>query len=166
MKADGHSLLIVVPKTEPDACRSLSHTFADDASVKVIVDRRSADRRVQSKANGHGPERRRNERRRRIDADAELKVDRWIAVPRASGHVDFRDLDVKAILFLCCNNHVVPCQKCQDTYRLGWISHVEPGALPCPRCGTDLMEVVVAHAQTCRYWADHRSAQQPLSHAS
>ncbi|PYN79256.1 MAG: hypothetical protein DMD97_04980 [Candidatus Rokuibacteriota bacterium] len=166
MKADGHSLLIVVPKTEPDACRSLSQTFADDASVKIIVDRRRADRRVQSNANGHGPERRQNERRRRIGADAELKVDRWIAVPRASGHVDFRDLDVKALLFLCCNNHVVPCQKCQDTYRLGWISHVEPGALPCPRCGTDLMEVVVAHAQTCRYWADHRSAQQPLTHAS
>ena len=87
-------------------------------------------------------------------------------MPRASGTVDFRDLDVKAILFLCCNNHVVPCQKCQDTYRLGWISHVEPGALPCPRCGTDLTEVVVAHAQTCRYWAEHRSAQQPLSQAS
>jgi hypothetical protein len=164
MKADGHSLLIVVPKTEPYACRSLSQTFADDASVQVIVDRRSTDRRVES--NGHRPERRQNERRRRIDADAELKGDRWIAVPRASGPIDFRDLDVKAILFLCCNNHVAPCQNCQDTYRLGWISHVEPGALPCPRCGTDLTAVVVAHAQACRYWADHRSAQQPLSQAS
>lgn len=164
MKADAHSLLIVVPKTEPDACRSLGQTFADDPSVQVIVDRRGHDRRVH--ANGHRPERRQSDRRQRVDADAELKVDRWIAVPRASGTVDFRDLDVKAILFLCCNNHVVPCQKCQDTYRLGWISHVEPGALPCPRCGTDLTEVVVAHAQTCRYWAEHRSAQQPLSQAS
>ncbi|PYM96340.1 MAG: hypothetical protein DME04_02030 [Candidatus Rokuibacteriota bacterium] len=165
MKADGHSLLIVVPKTGPDACRSLSQTFVDDSNVQVIVDRRITDRRVQ--ANGHRPERRQNERRRRLEADAELKVDRWIAVPRASGRIDFRDLDVKAILFLCCNNHLIPCQKCQDTYRLGWISHAEPGVLPCPRCGTDLTEVVVAHAQTCRYWGAHRTAaQQPLSHAS
>ena len=165
MKADGHSLLIVVPKTGTDACRSLRQTFADDASVEVIIDRRGTDRRAQS-TNGHRPERRQGDRRRRLENDAELKVDRWIAVPRAKGTVDFRDLDVKAILFLCCNNHVIPCQKCQDTYRLGWISHVEPGALPCPRCATDLTEVVVAHAQTCRYWADHRAAQQPLSHAS
>ena len=165
MEADGQSLLIVVPKTGTDACRSLSQTFADDASVQVIIDRRNTDRRGQS-TNGHRPERRQSDRRRRLDADAELKVDRWIAVPRATGTIDFRDLDVKALLFLCCNNHVVPCQKCQDTYRLGWIAHVEPGELPCPRCGTDLMEVVVAHAQTCRYWADHRAAQQPLSHAS
>jgi len=164
MKAHGQSLLIVVPKTGTDACRSLSQTFADDASVQVIVDRRGTERRVH--ANGHRPERRQSDRRGRLENDAELQVDRWIAVPRASGTVDFRDLDVKAILFLCCNNHVVPCQKCQDTYRLGWISHVEPGALPCPRCGTDLTEVVVAHAQTCHYWADHRAAQQPLSHAS
>jgi hypothetical protein len=164
MKVDGHSLLIVVPKTGPDACRSLSQTFADDPNVEVIVDRRSADRRVHP--NGHRPERRQSDRRRHPEADAELKVDRWIAVPRAAGTIDFRDLDVKAILFLCCANHVVPCQKCQDTYRLGWISHVEPGSMPCPRCGTDVSEVVVAHAQTCRYWADHRAAQQPLSHAS
>ena len=164
MKADGQSLLIVVPKAGMDACRSLSQTFADDASVQVIIDRRDTDRRVHS--NGHRPERRQSDRRRRLENDAELRIDRWIAVPRASGTVDFRDLDVKAILFLCCNNHVVPCQKCQDTYRLGWISHVEPGALPCPRCGTDLTEIVVAHAQTCRYWVDHRAAEQPLSHAS
>jgi hypothetical protein len=164
MNADRFSLLIVVPKTGTDACRSLRQTFADDSSVEVIIDRRSADRRVHS--NGYRTERRQGDRRRRLQYDAELKVDRWIAVPRASGMIDFRDLDVKAILFLCCNNHVIPCQKCQDTYRLGWISHVEPGALPCPRCGTDLTEVVVAHAQTCHYWADHRAAQQPLSHAS
>src|SRR5438552_18003338 len=164
MNAHGLSLLIVVPKTGTEVCRSLRQTFADDSSVEVIIDRRSADRRVH--ANGYRTERRQGDRRRRLQYDAELKVDRWIAVPRASGMIDFRDLDVKAILFLCCNNHVIPCQKCQDTYRLGWISRVEPGALPCPRCGTDLMEVVVAHAQTCRYWADHRSAQQPLTRAS
>jgi hypothetical protein len=35
------SILIVVPRTGQDACRSLSHTFAEDSTVEVIVDRRS-----------------------------------------------------------------------------------------------------------------------------
>ena len=34
------SILIVVPRNGQDACRSLSHTFADDSTVEVIVDRR------------------------------------------------------------------------------------------------------------------------------
>ena len=30
------SILIVVPRNGQDACRSLSHTFADDSTVEVI----------------------------------------------------------------------------------------------------------------------------------
>jgi hypothetical protein len=156
------SLLIVVPRTGLDACRSLTQTFADDATVQVIVDRRTGDRRV---GNGnYRPERRQGDRRHRADAEAELKVNRWIAVPRAGGAIDFRDPDAKAILFLCCSQHAVPCQRCQNTYRLGWISRSDPGILPCPLCGSDLTPVVVAHAHTCVYWVGRGAAsKRPLS---
>src|SRR5437879_3232083 len=133
MQNGERSILIVVPRTGQDACRSLSHTFADDSTVEVIVDRRFKDRR---EANGvHRPERRQGDRRNRPDADAELKVDRWIAVPRATAKVDFDDPDSKAILFLCCSQHIVPCQRCQNTYRRGWVSRSVPRAFPWPACG-------------------------------
>ena len=110
MQDGGRSILIVVPRTGQDACRSLSHTFADDSTVEVVIDRRIRDRRA---ADGHyRPDRRRGDRRVRSDGDAELKVDRWIAVPRATAKVDFDDPDAKAILFLCCSQHIVPCQRC------------------------------------------------------
>lgn len=146
------SLLIVVPRTGLDACRSLRRTFEEDSTVQVIVDRRLTDRRI--RAGTYQPERRRGDRRLRSDADAELRVDRWIAVPRAEGHIDLRDPDAKAILFLCCSQHIVPCQRCQNTYRLGWISDAGSGVFPCPLCGSDLTQIVVAHAHTCRYWAN------------
>ena len=161
MQNGERSILIVVPRTGQDACRSLSHTFADDSTVEVIVDRRFKDRR---EANGvHRPERRQGDRRIRPDADAELNVDRWIAVPRATAKVDFDDPDSKAILFLCCSQHIVPCQRCQNTYRLGWVSRSELGVFPCPLCGSDLTSVVTAHAQVCSYWANRSSVRRPLS---
>ena len=73
------SILIVVPRGGQDACRSLSHTFADDSTVEVIVDRRLTDRRSGNGA--HRPERRQGDRRTRPDADAELKVDRATGAP-------------------------------------------------------------------------------------
>ncbi|PYO12233.1 MAG: hypothetical protein DMD75_07920 [Candidatus Rokuibacteriota bacterium] len=155
------SILIVVPRGGQDACRSLSHTFADDSTVEVIVDRRLTDRRSGNGA--HRPERRQGDRRTRPDADAELKVDRWIAVPRTTAKVDFDDPDSKAILFLCCSQHIVPCQRCQNTYRLGWVSRSELGVFPCPLCGSDLTSVVTAHAQVCSYWANRSSVRRPLS---
>jgi len=165
MEDGERSLLIVVPRTGQDACRSLAQTFADDATVQVIVDRRVTDRRVRGGA--YQPERRNGDRRMRPEADAELKVNRWIAVPRAAGSIDFRDPDTKAILFLCCSQHVIPCQRCQNTYRLGWISRSDPGVFPCPLCGSDLTQVVVAHAHTCSYWVDHSTAtKRPLTRVS
>ena len=115
------SILIVVPRNGHETCRSLSHTFADDSTVQVIVDRRLGNRRA--RADTHRPERRQGERRIRPDADAELRVDRWIAVPRA-----------------------------------------DPGVFPCPLCGSDLSQVVSAHAQVCSYWVDRRAAaKRPLT---
>src|SRR4030095_8609991 len=115
-------------------------------------------------ADGHRPARRQGERRTRREADAELQVDRWIAIPRASGHIDFRDPDARAILFLCCNQHAVPCQKCQNTYRIGWISRSDPELFPCPLCGSNLIKVVAAHAQVCAYWVNREAAgKRPLS---
>jgi hypothetical protein len=163
MQEGERPLLIVVPRTGQDAGRSLSQVFGEDPTVQVIVDRRFTDRRVQN-GDHHDPERRRGERRMRLDADAELRVDRWIAIPRASGHVDFRDPDARAILFLCCSQHAVPCQKCQNTYRIGWISRSDPTLFPCPLCGSDLMKVVVAHVQNCTFWISRRAAgKRPLS---
>ena len=156
------SILIVVPRNGHETCRSLSHTFADDSTVQVIVDRRTGNRRA--RADTHRPERRQGERRIRPDADAELRVDRWIAVPRASSQIDWRDPDARAILFLCCGQHIVPCQRCQNTYRLAWISRADPGVFPCPLCGSDLSQVVSAHAQVCSYWVDRRApAKRPLT---
>src|SRR5207245_9178381 len=138
-------------------------TVADDSTGEVSVDRRFKARR---EANGvPRPERRQGDRRNRPDADTELKVDRWIAVPRAPAKVDFDDPDSKAILFLCCSQHIVPCQRCQNTYRLGWVSRSELGVFPCPLCGSDLTSVVTAHAQVCSYWANRSGIRRPPSRA-
>ena len=161
MQDGERSILIVVPRTGQDACRSLSHTFADDSTVEVIVDRRTRDRRATDGA--YRPDRRRGDRRTRLEGDAELKVDRWIAVPRTTTKIDFDDPDSKAILFLCCSQHIVPCQRCQNTYRLGWVSRSEPGMFPCPLCGTDLTPVVTAHAEVCPYWVNRGGAKRSLT---
>ena len=39
MQNGGRSILIVVPKTGQDACRSLSHTFADDSTELEVPER-------------------------------------------------------------------------------------------------------------------------------
>ena len=146
MQDGQRSLLIVVPRTGHNG-----RVLAEDSTIQVIVDRRVTERRVRGEPNQ--PERRCGDRRRRSDADAELRAGRWIIVPRVSAQIDLCDPDARAILFLCCSQHVVPCQRCQDAYRLGWIAHAGSGTFPCPLCGSDLTQMVVAHAQACRYWA-------------
>ena len=147
----GRSLVIIVPRAKLDLCRSLSHAFGDESKVQVIPDRRFKERRA--RPDGQGLERRRSERRFRADMEAELQAGRWIVVPCASADVDFQDPKTQAILFLCCSHHVIPCQRCQNTYQFRWIPRADPGVFPCPLCGNDLMPTVVAHAQVCRYWA-------------
>ena len=129
------------------------------------MDRRFTDRRVRSDT--YRPERRNGERRHRLDADSELPRRQMDRDSRASSQIDFRDPDAKAILFLCCSQHAVPCQRCQNTYRIGWISRSDPALFPCPLCGSDLTAVVTAHAQTCVYWAGRvAGAKRPLTRVS
>jgi len=154
------SLIIIVPRAKVELCRSLSHAFGNAANVHVIPDRRSRERRAI--ANGHGLERRRADRRRRADMDAELQAGRWIVVPPTPAHIDFLDPKAQAILFLCCSHHVVPCQKCQNTYQLRWIPRADRDAFGCPLCGNDLTPTVLAHAQGCRYWPRRGTATKEL----
>src|SRR6185295_3270429 len=115
----GRSVLIVVPRTRVDLYQSLKRSFADDAKAEVVLDRRFKDRRVQTGARER--ERRKTDRRRRPDIDAQLKADRWVTVPVVPPTVDLSDPDARAILFLCCSSHLVQCHKCQRGYRLGWL---------------------------------------------
>jgi hypothetical protein len=158
-QAAAQSLAIIVPRDKSELYQSLRHAFETDATVGVTLDRRVGDRRAEDDI--HGPERRRGDRRRRAELDAQLRAGRWIVVSCAPGSIDFRDPGARAILFLCCSHHVVPCQQCQNTYQLGWVQRVPPAGFACPLCSNDLTETVVAHAQTCRYWANHRTATTP-----
>jgi hypothetical protein len=146
----GRSVLIVVPRSRVDLYQSLKRSFADDAKAEVVLDRRFRDRRVRNAAPGR--ERRKNDRRRRPDIDAQLKADRWVTVPIVPPSVDLADPDARAILFLCCSSHVVQCQHCERGYRLGWLRGSDPGTYRCPLCGFDITSVVAAHTETCVYW--------------
>jgi len=154
---DQESLLIVIPRSRADGHESLSQLFGTHSRVRVILDRRFGERRIHTAA--HDDERRRGDRRRSAEAAAELAAGRWIAATRARQQIDFLDPDNRAILFLCCEKHVIPCQKCQDTYRLGWVRRGDPGTLLCPRCGNDLTAMAAAHAQACHYWVNRLTPQ-------
>ncbi len=146
----GRSVLIVVPRSRVDLYQSLKRSFADDAKAEVVLDRRFKDRRVKSAT--HDRERRKTDRRRRPDIDAQLKADRWVTVPVVPPTVDLSDPDARAILFLCCSSHLVQCHKCQRSYRLGWLRGGDPGVFRCPLCGSDITPAVAAHTETCVYW--------------
>jgi hypothetical protein len=155
----GRSVLIVVPRTRVDLYQSLKRSFADDAKAEVVLDRRFKERRVRSAQ--HERERRRSDRRRRPDIDAQLKADRWVTVPVVPPTVDLSDPDARAILFLCCSSHVVQCHKCQRGYRLGWLRGGDPGAFRCPLCGFDITPAVAAHTETCVYWVKRGLSRKP-----
>jgi hypothetical protein len=146
----GRSVLIVVPRTRVDLYQSLKKSFADDAKAEVVLDRRFKDRRVKTTAQDR--ERRKSDRRRRPDIDAQLKADRWVTVPVVPPTVDLSDPDARAILFLCCSSHLVQCAKCQRGYRLGWLRGGDPGVFRCPLCGFDITPAVATHTETCVYW--------------
>ena len=146
----GRSVLIVVPRTRVDLYQSLKKSFADDAKAEVVLDRRFKDRRVKPAA--HDRERRKTDRRRRPDIDAQLKADRWVTVPVVPPTVDLSDPDARAILFLCCSSHLVQCAKCQRGYRLGWLRGGDRDVFQCPLCGFDITPAVAAHTETCVYW--------------
>lgn len=147
------SLLVIVPHAESEACRRLRQTL-DGSGVRIVVDRRSGERSSEREAHRH-------ERRARPERDAALAAGKWFVVhAAAAGQVDVLDADARAILFLYCNQHAVPCEGCQETYRLGWLTRTET-ALACPRCAADLTSVVVAHALRCENWATRRHHGKP-----
>jgi hypothetical protein len=143
------SLLVIVPRAHAEAYRRLQQAL-DGAGTTVVVDRRSIDR----KATAQQPERL-DDRRTRADRNAALAAGKWIVVRNEAEHVDLFDADARAILFLYCSQHSVPCERCQETYRLGWIVRSDT-ALSCPKCGEDLTSIVVAHALRCPNWIHRR----------
>jgi hypothetical protein len=146
------ALLLIVPRAESEACRRLQQTL-DGTGIRVVVDRRSTERRP---LDARQPETRGGERRTHADRDAALAAGKWFIVPADAGQLDVLDADARAILFLYCSRHAVPCERCQETYRLGWLTRTND-ALTCPRCGDDVTAVVVAHALRCRNWAHRRT---------
>jgi hypothetical protein len=66
-----HRELFIVARDRADLYRYLSQTFADAENVEVIWDRRAEERRRLSAGAGH--DRRRRERRLRINVDEELR---------------------------------------------------------------------------------------------
>lgn len=152
------SLLIIVPRDRADLYQSLSRSFTD-ANVQVTVDRRVGDRRAGGSP--PKPDRRRADRRSRVAADADLKAGRCVTVPLSASATDLLGPDTRAILFLCCSEHVVGCQSCRNSYRLRWLPRTDPGLCACPLCGNDLTAAVLAHTETCWYWATRRATRKP-----
>jgi hypothetical protein len=146
------SLLVVVPHAESEACRRLRQTL-DGSGVRIVVDRRSREGGSEREAHRH-------ERRARPERDAALAAGKWFIVHADAGQVDVLDADARAILFLYCSQHAVPCEACQETYRLGWLTRTET-SLTCARCAGDLTSVVVAHALCCENWAHRRRHSKP-----
>jgi hypothetical protein len=142
------SLLVIVPRTHSEAYRRLQQAL-DGAGTRVVVDRRSLDRpapQPQSQA----------ERRTRSERTAALAAGKWVVIPGDDEQVDVLDADARAILFLYCSQHSVPCERCQETYRLGWLVRTDT-ALSCPKCSDDLTSIVVAHALSCPNWVHRRA---------
>jgi hypothetical protein len=146
------SLLVIVPRADAEACRKLQHSL-DGPGVSIVVDRRATDRRRRFDA--PPAEAPRPDRRRSSERSAALAAGKWIVVSGPTEPVDVLDADGRAILFLYCSRHSVPCERCQDTYRLGWLVRTER-ALTCPQCGDDLTPIVAAHASRCENWVHRR----------
>ena len=142
-------LMIVVPRAQTTLYESLYRAFDQDGTVEVTLDRRSTEGPVVAGSVQH-----RVDRRHRPEVHSELTAGRWVVVTRASRAADRLDGPTRAILFLCCSHHVVPCQQCQNTYRLGWVQRLQPSGFACPLCYNDLTQTVLAHIHGCRNFAD------------
>jgi hypothetical protein len=142
------SPLLIVPRGQSDAHVRLQQTL-HESGIRVVIDRRSAAKTLHRLERG-------GERRAGSHREAALAAGKWVIVP-AAAPVDVLDADARAILFLYCWQHSVPCEGCQDTYRLGWLPRTGT-SLSCPRCGADLAVVVAAHARHCRNWAHRRKS--------
>ena len=138
-------LMIIVPRAQATLSTALHRAFQHDATVEVTVDRRVTERRGVADT-----VHRQRERRRRPEVHPDLTAGRWIVVARPSPSIDVVDDRMRAILFLCCAHHAIPCQQCQNTYRLGWVQRLDQAHFACPLCRNDLTETVLAHAAGCQ----------------
>lgn len=75
-------LLFIVARDRQDLYASLRHTFVEDPSVRVLVDRRSRERRQRQEP--PSLERRRADRRERPEAETQLCARGWALVSRSS----------------------------------------------------------------------------------
>ncbi|MGH7392641.1 MAG: hypothetical protein ACREM3_24760 [Candidatus Rokuibacteriota bacterium] len=149
--------LIVVPRARSALYRALKNAFRDDANVEVVLDRRFRQRRAAREA--REPDRRAGDRRCRTDVDGQLASGRSVTVPIEAQWTRAFDADDRAILFLCCSEHLVGCRVCEQTYRMRWLPRTALWRFSCPGCAFDLTPEVVRHTQTCWYWASRRTGQ-------
>src|SRR5262245_3292988 len=149
------SRLIVVPRPRASLYRALKRAFCDDEHIEVVLDRRFKERR--RAPHPHQPDRRDSDRRRRIDVEAQLASGRSVTIPIDVQRTSPFDADGRAILFLCCSEHVVGCRTCEKTYRIRWLRRTEQWFYFCPGCGSDVTSEIVRHTQACGYWAGRTS---------
>lgn len=151
--------LIVVPRSRATLYRALKRSFEDDANVEVVLDRRFKERRVGGRH--HQPDRRGGDRRRRADVDAQLAAGRSVTVPVAVSRARPFDVDGRAILMLCCSEHVVGCRACGKTYRIRWLCRRGLSSFSCPSCGADVTLEIVRHTRVCGYWLGRTAGRTP-----
>jgi hypothetical protein len=72
--------LIIVARNRPELCERLKRAFAGNATVRVVLDRRVAERRGRS--GSHAGERRQGDRRSPLMLDELLRATGWAIVPQ------------------------------------------------------------------------------------
>jgi hypothetical protein len=64
------------------------------------------------------------------------------------------DADARAILFLCCENHVIACPRCGQRSPLHELVRTPAASegYGCPGCRGDATDAVAAHTEHCHYF--------------
>jgi len=64
------------------------------------------------------------------------------------------DADARAILFLCCENHVIACPRCGQRNPLHELVRTPAASewYGCPGCRGDATGAVAAHTENCHYF--------------
>jgi len=74
------------------------------------------------------------------------------------------DADERAVLFLCCENHLVLCEVCQRERAMQTLRRrlSDPDRWLCPKCRHDVSPKVLEHARACRYFSERKSLVRAL----
>ena len=69
------------------------------------------------------------------------------------------DADERAILFLCCENHLVLCEVCGRERPMQTLRRrsSDPDRWLCPKCRHDVSGKVLEHTRACRYFSQRTS---------